>query len=106
MFTKIFATTGDRSIKVWTEDVRGSCIMAAASPGGLQMTSARWSPARPSVLLSGREDGQVAVWDLVYSHNSPAIVTKVGDRAVTDIKFNPEGNMAMVSSESGLHFSL
>ena len=101
MFTKIFATTGDRSLKVWSEDVKGSCIMAATSPGGLQMTSARWSPARPSVLVTGREDGQVGLWDLVYGHTSPAIVTKVGAGAVTDIKFNPEGNMAMVSSESG-----
>ena len=100
MFTKIFATTGDRSMKVWSEDVKGSCIMSAAS-GGLQLTSARWSPARPSVLVSGREDGQVAVWDLVYSHTSPAIVTKVGAGAVTDIKFNPGGNLAMASSESG-----
>ena len=88
-------------MKVWSEDVRGSCVMAAASPHGLQVTSARWSPVRPSVLVSGREDGQVGVWDLVYGHTSPAIVTKVGDRAVTDIKFNPDGNMAMVSSESG-----
>ena len=88
-------------MKLWSEDVRGSCIMSAASGHGLQMTSARWSPARPSVLVSGREDGQVGVWDLVYSHATPAIFTKVGDSAVTDIKFNTEGSLAMVSTETG-----
>ena len=100
LYNKLFLTTGDQSWKIWSEDVRSSSILSYSSP--VQVTSASWSHARPSVLVSGREDGAVMTWDLMFHHTQPIITTKLSNHPITDIKFSPAGNMSMVSTEAGI----
>ena len=99
LYNKIFLTAGDRSLKVWSEDVRCSAIMVAGD--NAEVTSAIWSPVRPSVMVSGNEEGQVMTWDLTYHHTKPLVLSKVSDQAITDIKFNSSGNLALVSNTAG-----
>ena len=101
LFNKIFLTTGDRSMKIWSEDVKSTCIMNNMFSS--QVTCARWSHHRPSVIVSGRDDGQVLIWDLMYHHTTPIINTKIADHSLTDVKFNPEGNMVLASTVSGMN---
>ena len=101
LFNKIFLTTGDRSMRIWSEDVKSSSIIA--NTFSCQVTCARWSHHRPSVIVSGRDDGQVLIWDLMYHHNTPTVSIKIADQSLTDIKFNPEGNLVLASTVSGLN---
>lgn len=99
VYSKIFLTTGDTTIRVGSEDVRSSSIMSSHS--SLQVTAGSWSPARPGLLLSGREDGVVEVWDLLHHITSPVLRSKVSDSAITDVKLNQSGGLALVSSAAG-----
>ena len=55
-FPKNFLTVGDRSIKVWSDDVNGSPLFWVWS-GEETLTMASWSPARPSVIFGGTPSG-------------------------------------------------
>ena len=42
MYSKMFLTAGDRSVKIWSEDVRGSSVMVGqAGPSQVPATVAR-----------------------------------------------------------------
>ena len=42
LYSKMFLTAGDRSVKIWSEDVRGSSVMLGqAGPGQVPATVAR-----------------------------------------------------------------
>ena len=56
---------------------------------------------RPSVIVSGRDDGLVTTHDLTFHHNQPIFSNKVADHGITDIKFNPAGDLILASSEGG-----
>ena len=66
-FPKNFLTVGDWSMKVWSEDITVSPLFWVWSGQDI-LTSALWSPARPSVILATRMDGILMVWSLgIYS---------------------------------------
>ena len=102
VYSKVFLTTGDRTMRVGCEDVRSSSIMSSHS--SLPVTAGTWSPARPGLVLSGREDGVVEVWDLLHHVTSPVVRSKVSDSSITDVKFNQSGGLALVSSAAGQTF--
>ena len=51
-------------MKVWSEDITVSPLFWVWSGQDI-LTSALWSPARPSVILATRMDGILMVWSLV-----------------------------------------
>ena len=59
-FPKNFLTVGDWSMKVWSEDITVSPLFWVWSGQDI-LTSALWSPARPSVILATRMDGILMV---------------------------------------------
>ena len=77
LFPKIFLTAGDWSMKIWSEDITSSplqwvwsgdkmilpnhIIFHLSKPGEHKVTSAMWSPARPSVIFASRQDGYLMV---------------------------------------------
>ena len=103
LYSKIFLTSGDRSARIWSEDVKSSSIMTTESKVTCHghVSAATWSHVRPSVLVSGRDDGVVATLDLAYHHTLPVSSNKVSDSRITDVKFNNEGSLALASTEAG-----
>ena len=69
LFPKNFLTAGDRSIKVWSEDISVSPLQWIYS-GQHKVTSALWSPVRPSVMFATRDDGflMVEITLIVYPY--------------------------------------
>ena len=70
-FPKNFLTVGDWSMKVWSEDITGSPLFWVWS-GQEIVTSAAWSPARPSVILATRMDGFLMVRDVLNEKTGTA----------------------------------
>ena len=98
-FSKIFLTGGDRTLRVSSEDVRTSSIIS--SQATVQVTAGCWSPARPGLMMSGREDGVVETWDLLHHLSSPLATNNPGPAAITDISFNQAGSLALVANTAG-----
>ena len=77
LFPKNFLTAGDWSMKIWSEDINSSplqwvwsgdkmilpnhIIFHLSKPGEHKVTSAMWSPVRPSVIFASRQDGYLMV---------------------------------------------
>ena len=84
LFPKNFLTAGDWSMKIWSEDITTSPLQwvwsgnklsqntknsidnMPSKQGEHKVTSAMWSPVRPSVLLASRQDGYLMVKSRMY----------------------------------------
>ena len=54
---------------MWCEDLTVSPLLWLWS-GQVRLTAACWSPARPSVIFSSREDGRLLVRDLLSQQDA------------------------------------
>ena len=52
------------------------------------LTDGCWSPTRPSVFFTSRQDGVLDAWDILYQQKAPILSIKVSDEAVNCIKVN------------------
>ncbi len=60
----------------------------AHAPFLLQMlTAGRWSPTRPGVLVIGRSDGVLDVWDLIDTTTRPTLTAQFFSSAVASLEF-------------------
>lgn len=52
------------------------------------LTSGRWSPTRPGVIITGRADGSIDVWDLVDQCHRPSLSYSLGGTdKITSMEF-------------------
>ncbi|CUG91928.1 Hypothetical protein, putative [Bodo saltans] len=83
----VYLTCGDWGFKVWRTGLETPII---ASPYmEHQITCARWSTTRASVVVVGTADGKVQAWDLLDRSHEPVLVHQLIQDAVTCIAFKP-----------------
>ena len=71
-----FLTVGDWCARIWSEDIKESAIMWTSSYTE-NLTDGCWSPTRPSVFFTARQDGVLDAWDILYQQKSPILSIKV-----------------------------
>ena len=71
-----FLTVGDWCARIWSEDIKESAIMWTSSYTE-NLTDGCWSPTRPSVFFTARQDGVLDAWDILYQQKSPILSVKV-----------------------------
>jgi len=99
-FPKNFLTVGDWTARVWSEDIRESCIMwTKFHPSYL--TDAAWSPSRPAVFFTTKMDGTLDVWDTIFKQNDPTLTIQVGDEAIHSLRVHDSGRVVACGSHSG-----
>lgn len=98
-FPKMFATAGDWTIRVWTDDLRAPIITTPYSDA--YVTYAVWHPVRPAVLLATRSDGVLEAWDFLQSHTAPVAKTSVSDLPLRMVKLQSDGRLAAVAAVDG-----
>jgi dynein intermediate chain 2 len=96
---KYFMTVGDWTTKIWTEDLKAPLLTTKYS--GSYLTAASWSPTRPGVFFTTKQDGTLDVWDFFYKQNDPVFTTKVGDYGLTSMAVQNYGKLVAVGSEDG-----
>ena len=65
------------------------------------LTDGCWSPTRPSVFFTAREDGVLDAWDVLYQQKAPILSTKVSDEALNCIKVHEQGCLVAVGCNNG-----
>ena len=90
---------GDWHFSVWREGLdeplfrsplKGSLLGSGKQEDSVRLLCGAWSPTRPAVLLLGREDGQLDVWDLLDRSHEPSETAEVAvPRALTTLAFHP-----------------
>jgi len=84
-FEDIVLSVGEWSFKIWKEGL-SSPIFASAS-ATTYLTMGCWSPTRPGVIITAREDGMIEVWDLLDRSHEASMVSTVSSSSITSLKF-------------------
>lgn len=84
-FEDIVLSVGEWSFKIWKEGL-SSPIFASAS-ASTYLTMGCWSPTRPGVIITAREDGMIEVWDLLDRSHEASMVSTVSSSSITSLKF-------------------
>ena len=90
-----FLTVGDWCARIWSEDIKESAIMWTRWGSDIMyyvllslltidlssytenLTDGCWSPTRPSVFFTARQDGVLDAWDILYQQKAPILSIKV-----------------------------
>ncbi|KAG9391758.1 WD domain, G-beta repeat [Carpediemonas membranifera] len=98
-YSKYFASVGDWKLRLWQDDVKESIMCSTYSDA--QLTCATWSPTRPGVLMVGRLDGYLDIWDMYYRVDSPTLSSRVSESAVCSLAAHRLGDRLAVGCRDG-----
>ncbi|XP_039265047.1 dynein intermediate chain 3, ciliary-like [Styela clava] len=99
-FPKNFLTVGDWTARVWSEDIRESCIMWTKYHMSY-LTDGMWSPVRPAVFYTTKMDGTLDVWDYLFKQNDPTLSIQVCDEALHSLRVQDNGKIIACGSHTG-----
>ena len=106
-FEDIIMTIHDFYFCIWKLDTDVS-IFTSCTVGNAQITCGYFSPTRPGVILIGRSDGVLDVWDLTDISHKPIMPYQVGSIGISCIRFQ-DGSPSVVNvgdMEGALHVLL
>ena len=84
-FEDIVLSVGEWSFKIWKEGL--SAPIFASASATTYLTMGCWSPTRPGVIITAREDGMIEVWDLLDRSHEASMVSTVSSSSITSLKF-------------------
>lgn len=96
---KYFMTVGDWTARIWMEDIKAPIMTTRYD--GTYLTAGCWSPTRPAVFFTTKQDGTLDVWDYFYKQNCPTFSTKVGDSGLSSIAVQSDGRLVALGSTDG-----
>ena len=85
--------------EIWKVGLREPVFSSTPSPS--QITCGVWCPTRPAVILLGRQDGQLDVWDILDSTLASSMSSAVAATALTSITFRRRGATEVEQPWSG-----
>jgi dynein intermediate chain 2 len=98
-FQKNFLTVGDWSAKIWSEDVRSPLVATRHHTASL--TDGCWSPVRPAVFLTGKADGTMDVWDILFKQSAPTLSVQVTTTPIQALRVQEHGRVVAVAARDG-----
>ena len=85
--------------------ILGSLIIILLSSYTENLTDGCWSPTRPSVFFTARQDGVLDAWDVLYQQKAPILSTKVADDALNCMKVHEQVQIYIITLGSTLQYS-
>jgi len=86
-FEDTLLTVGDWTFKIWKE---GHSMPIFSSGCADQYLSAGcWSPTRPGVIYTAKEDGNLEVWDLLDRSHEASVVKSISSSTIQSMEFWP-----------------
>ena len=100
-FPDIFLSVGDWSFNIWKQGVASPIFSSPFTTS--YFTCGLWSPTRPSVLLLGKVDGSVDIWDFLDQSHMPSMTAPVASSKITSMKFRDGTILACGDEKGNLH---
>ncbi|CAM9421958.1 unnamed protein product [Chrysoparadoxa australica] len=90
-FPEILLSVGDWNFQLWKVDWRKPIFSSPMA--STYVTTGRWSPTRPGMILLGKVDGTIDVWDFTDSSYSVSVTMLSSPSRITSMEFlQPEAN--------------
>jgi len=87
-FPFLVLSVSPNSFNIWMEDQNTPLISSPLVAALQHFTCAAWSPTRPGVILIGKADGTMDVWDLSDMSHKASVTVPIAAYAITSIKFH------------------
>jgi hypothetical protein len=84
----VFLVVTDFTFAIWRAGTPGALFVSAAAPAA--HTVGMWSPSRPGVVIAGRADGTIDVWDLLDNTAKPAVSFALVSVPITSLQFRTQ----------------
>ncbi|KAK9512432.1 hypothetical protein O3M35_000868 [Rhynocoris fuscipes] len=99
-FGKFFFTIGDWIIKFWVDDYPTGPI-TWINESSAMLTCGLWSKVKNSVILVGRDDGAIDVWDFLEKGDAPVLHYEVSKSCIRKVIINEFGEYIASGDDSG-----
>ena len=100
----VLACCGDWSFTLWN-DAHGEGPIFESPYSSSRLSAVRWSPSRHAILLCGRADGALDVWDMLDRTNEPSMSQTVTTAVITALEFcqvaRGHGHLLAVADDMG-----
>ncbi|XP_071554596.1 dynein axonemal intermediate chain 3 [Temnothorax nylanderi] len=81
-YHQVVVTIGGKIFAVWRDDFGEPLVWKKSNVG---YSACSWGIIRPTVLILGRMDGTVEIWDLIVKSHEPSFVQSLSGRIITGI---------------------
>ncbi|XP_063991901.1 dynein axonemal intermediate chain 3-like isoform X2 [Diachasmimorpha longicaudata] len=78
----VIMTVGGKTFAVWREDFSEPVFIKRSS---VRYTACSWGTSRPTVVLLGRADGTIEIWDLIVKSHEACFTQNLSGRMITGI---------------------
>lgn len=95
--TRYFLTVGDWTARVWYDDVRAPIMMTPYD--SCYLRAGCWSPTRAGVFFTAKQNGQLAVWDMLLQEK--CLEVKVSDSGLRSIECHSSGKWVAAGTTDG-----
>ena len=85
--------------RIWVEDLKTPILTTKYHSS--YMTGGNWSPTRPGVFFTTRNDGVMDVWDFFYKQNDPVLSIEVSEAPLTSFNIQSAGQLIVAGDASG-----
>ncbi|KFZ55564.1 Dynein intermediate chain 2, axonemal, partial [Antrostomus carolinensis] len=99
-FPQIFLTVGDRTARIWSEEIKESSIMLTKYHLSY-LTDGCWSTVKPAVFFTTRSDGTLDVWDFLIKQKDPSLSLKICDEPLFSLRLQDNGYIVGCGSKLG-----
>eukprot|EP00158_Paraphelidium_tribonemae_P004535 Partr_v1_DN26809_c0_g1_i1_m40168 putative Dynein, axonemal, intermediate chain 2 len=98
-FPRNFLTVADWSAKIWADDLKTPILTSRYH--GTYLTDGCWSPTRPAVFCTGRNDGSVDFWDYLFKQNEPTLTLQISNSPISCLRIQDNGRWVAAGSKDG-----
>jgi dynein intermediate chain 2 len=96
---KYFLTVGDWTARIWMEDLRTPIMTTRYHSAYL--VDGCWSPTRPGVFFTIKQDGTLDIWDYFFKQNDPTFTLQVTDSPLSCLSVESQCKLVAVGTEDG-----
>jgi len=96
---KCFLSVGDWTARIWNEDLKTPLMTTGYD--GSYLTDGCWSPTRPGVFYTTKQNGQLECWDFFYKQQDPVVSVNVNDSGIQCLTIDKEGQFLACGARDG-----
>ncbi|XP_070156340.1 dynein axonemal intermediate chain 3 [Polyergus mexicanus] len=78
----VVVTIGGKIFAIWRDDFGEPLVWKKSN---VRYTACSWGILRPTILILGRMDGTIEMWDLILKSHEPSLVQSLSGRIITGI---------------------